>query len=90
MEDVLFQSAKRVREAHQVLAQLQLIERWQKFGTPILVGAVAYELAIAPDIDLEIDCDQPLVEDGFTILRDCALEYNIRKARFGNYLKDVD
>ena len=69
MDDVLEQCNQRLHTA-----------RWQVFGTPVLVGAVAYELAMAPDIDMEIYCDEPRIEDGFTILRDCALHPSVRKA----------
>ncbi len=76
--------------AHEILTRLQLFERWQVFGTPVLVGAVAYGLAMAPDIDMEIYCDVPRIEDGFVVLRDCALHPNVCKARFGNYLNEAD
>ncbi|MFI6996012.1 hypothetical protein [Nocardia sp. NPDC050175] len=90
MPDVLEQSRQRTRQAHEILTRLQLFERWQAFGTPILVGAVAYELAMAPDIDIEIYCDAPRIEDGFTVLQDCAALDNVRKARFGNHSSDPD
>ncbi|MBA2286418.1 MAG: hypothetical protein H0W02_13125 [Ktedonobacteraceae bacterium] len=90
MVDILDQAEERLRKAHEILAELQLFERWQVFGTPILVGAVAYGLAMAPDIDMEIHCDVPRIEDGFSVLRECALHPNVRKARFGNYLDEVD
>jgi hypothetical protein len=90
MIDILEQTEQRVQQAREILAQLQLFERWQVFGTPILVGAVAYGLAMAPDIDMEIYCDVPRIEDGFTVLRECALHPSVRKARFGNYLDEAD
>lgn len=90
MVDVLDITEQRIQTAHEILAQLQLFERWQVYGTPILVGAVAYELAMAPDIDIEIYCAMPRIEDGFVVLRDCALHPNVRKARFGNYLNQED
>lgn len=90
MDDVLEQCNQRLRTAHTILMELQLFERWQAFGTPILVGAVAYELAMAPDIDMEIYCDEPRIEDGFTILRDCALHPNVRQAHFSNQLNEAD
>lgn len=90
MDDVLEQCNQRLRTAHAILAELQLFERWQAFGTPVLVGAVAYELAMAPDIDMEIYCDEPRIEDGFAILRDCSLHPHVRKAQFGNHLDEID
>lgn len=90
MIDVLDRAEQRLHMAHEILTQLQLFERWQVFGTPVLVGAVAYGLAMAPDIDMEIYCDVPRIEDGFVVLRDCALHPNVRKAHFGNYLNEAD
>jgi hypothetical protein len=90
MIDILDQAEKQLRMAHEILTRLQLFERWQVFGTPVLVGAVAYGLAMAPDIDMEIYCDVPRIEDGFVVLRDCVLHPNVHKARFGNYLNEAD
>ncbi len=90
MNDALDRATQRLHQAHEILAQLQLLERWRVFGTPVLVGAVAYELAMARDIDLEIYCDVPRIEDGFVVLRDCALHPNVRKAHFGNHLDKAD
>lgn len=90
MDTVLEQCNQRLHTAHAILAELQLFERWQAFGTPVLVGAMAYELAMAPDIDMEIYCDAPCIEDGFAILRDCALHPHVRKAHFGKHLDEAD
>ncbi|GCE12431.1 hypothetical protein [Tengunoibacter tsumagoiensis] len=90
IDDILDQTEQRLKIAHTILSELQLFERWRAFGTPILVGAVAYGLAMAADIDMEIYCDVPRIEDGFAILRDCAMHPNVRKARFGNYLDQQD
>lgn len=62
LSGVLEQSRQRAEQAHEILAQLRLFERWSAFGAPVLVGAVAYELAMAPDIDMEIYCDEPRIE----------------------------
>jgi len=90
MDDVLARAATRQKAALAILADLQLMERWAEFGTPILVGAVAYELVVTPDIDLEVYCDEPRIEDGFTILHDCALHPRVKKARFSNKLAEAD
>ncbi|PXX58727.1 hypothetical protein DFR70_11362 [Nocardia tenerifensis] len=88
--DILEQSRRRTAEAHDILDRLRLLRRWRAFGTPVLVGAVAYELTLAPDIDLEIYCDTPDIRDGFSVLRDCAVLDDVRRARFGNHLDDAD
>lgn len=35
-------------------------------------------------------CDEPRIEDGFEILRDCALRPRVKKARFANELHGPD
>ncbi|HET7087707.1 MAG TPA: hypothetical protein VFL17_03565 [Anaerolineae bacterium] len=90
MSDPITRSAERLRSARSILAELRLMERWAVYGTPILVGAVAYELVVAPDIDIEVYCDGPRIEDGFEIVRDCALLPGVKKARFANELHGPD
>ena len=89
-DNVLARAAERLDIAHHILAQLRLMARWGAFGTPVLVGAVAYDLVVAPDIDMEIFCDQPRIEDGFRVLEACALHPQVLKARFSNYLDGPD
>ena len=60
------------------------------FGNPIVVGAVAYGLVVAPDIDMEIFCEAPKIKDGFEVLQTCALHPRVRKARFANELDGPD
>jgi hypothetical protein len=86
----LARAAHRLQVAYDILDRLRLVERWRPFGNPVLVGAVAYELVVAPDIDLEIYCDEPRIEDGFTVLGACALQPGTRKVRFANELDGPD
>ena len=90
MESPLARAIHRLHDARNILAQLQLMERWSAFGRPVLVGAVAYGLVVAPDIDIEIYCDEPKIEDGFEVLRACALNPHVKKARFANKLNGPD
>jgi hypothetical protein len=90
MNPILTQSITRLEVARYILSQLQLMERWSKFGNPVLVGAVAYGLVVAADIDIEIYCAEPKIEDGFEVLRACALHPRVRKARFANALNGPD
>jgi hypothetical protein len=39
---------------------------------------------------MEIYCDEPHIEDGFTVLRACALQPGTRKVRFANELDGPD
>jgi len=90
MDTTLTRAIDRLHVAQHILAQLQLMERWSAIGNPVLVGAVAYGLVVAPDIDMEIFCDRPKIEDGFEVLRACALHPRVRKARFANELNGPD
>ena len=90
MDTILTRVQKRLYVAQDILAQLQLLERWGVFGSPKLVGALAYGLVVAPDIDIEIFCDEPRIEDGFEVLRACALHPRVWKARFTNELDGPD
>ena len=90
MDTALSRATEKLRIAQYILADLQLIERWHVFGKPIVVGAVAYGLVVAPDIDMEIFCDEPKIQDGFEVLRACSLHPRVRKARFANQLDEPD
>ena len=41
---------------------------------------------VAPDIDIEIFCHEPRIEEGFEIIRACALHPKVTKTRFWNAL----
>jgi hypothetical protein len=90
VDTALSRATEKLRIAQYILADLQLIERWHVFGKPIVVGAVAYGLVVAPDIDMEIFCDEPKIQDGFEVLRACSLHPRVRKARFANQLDEPD
>lgn len=62
------------------------MERWSEYGEPQLVGSAALELIVEPDIDMEIYCPTPRVEDGFAVLSACAQLPGVRRARFNNAL----
>ena len=87
---ILQREAARNQHAHQILAELKIFERWRAHGEPILVGAVAHGLVVAPDIDLEVYCPQLRIKDGFQVLRACALHPNTLEARFTNKLDGPD
>ncbi len=56
----------------------------------MLVGAVAYGLVVAPDIDMEIYCERPQVEDGFAVMSRLALYPAVWKVSFSNELEGPD
>jgi hypothetical protein len=59
-------------------------------GTPKLVGAAAYGLMVALDIDIEIYCNAPTVEAGFRIVSEVATRPGVWKVRFSNELEGPD
>lgn len=89
-DDVLQRQAARQLKAGEIFARLGLIERWAEVGVPKLVGAAAYGLMVAPDIDIEIYCDAPAVDAGFTIVSSLARQRAICQVRFSNELDGPD
>jgi hypothetical protein len=87
----MFSSARRsVSAPLAILGTLGLMERWSEFGVPRLVGAAAYGLMVAPDIDIDIYCPDPRVEIGFRVVSDLAREPGVWKVRFSNELDAPD
>jgi hypothetical protein len=84
MSNLISRAEEKQRIAENILRELDLVNRWNRFGTCNLVGAFAYGLIVAPDIDMEIFCPDPRIEHGFEILRACALHPNVTRARFWN------
>ena len=86
MSELLARAKARQQIAEKILEELDLVNQWSKYGTCHVVGATAYHLVVAPDIDMEIFCPDLKIEDGFEILRNCALHPNVKKIRFWNAL----
>ncbi|MFG2224998.1 hypothetical protein [Streptomyces sp. NPDC048644] len=88
-------AARRERARHRrtdaltILGTLGLLERWRPLGAPVLVGSVALDLVVEPDIDLEIYSEAPSVAQGFAALTPCAELPGVRRLRFTNAL-DLD
>jgi hypothetical protein len=85
-DELLHRQEQRQRAVHEILTHLDLMERWAKVGEPRLVGAAAYGLVVAPDIDIEIYCDAPTVDLGFAVVSDLAGQPGVWKVRFSNEL----
>jgi hypothetical protein len=90
VKDLIAQAADLRRTAEAILAELDLVRRWARFGRPVLVGALAYDLLVDPDIDMEIYCPELGIADGFQALGECALNPHVTKARFANELAGRD
>jgi len=71
--DLLERAARTRQQAQAILDDLDLLEKWRRFGRPVLVGAVSFDLAVAPDIDMEVYCPELRIEHGFQVLTECAL-----------------
>jgi hypothetical protein len=89
-EELLRREAARRRRAAEILADLDLRRRWARFGVTHVVGATAYGLMVACDIDLEITCPRPRVEMGFAVVADLARRPDVWKVRFSNELDGPD
>lgn len=89
-EELLRRQLKRQRAAAEILSRLDLLGRWSQVGSPKLVGAAAYGLMVAPDVDIEIYCDVPTVDPGFVIVSELARQHAVWKVRFSNELGGPD
>lgn len=90
MSERIRRAEERFVQSMAILDDLRLVERWSLVGTPCTVGAMAYGLQVAPDIDLEIFCHRPTVQAGFSVLAEVAPHPRVRKARFANELDGPD
>lgn len=88
--DLLERAARTRQQAKAILDDLGLLEKWRRFGRPVLVGAVSFDLAVAPDIDMEVYCPELRIEHGFQVLAECALNPRVIAAQFLNALSSPD
>lgn len=88
--DILARANRRRLAAEAILAELDLLNKWRRFGRPILVGALSFDLAVAADIDMEIYCPELKIADGFQVLGECALNPCVVSAQFLNGLNTPD
>ncbi len=84
--------SRRMREqALEILAELDLMGLWGRFGRPVLVGATAYDLVWDPDLDMEIYCPRVSAEQGFRVLGECASRNpRVLSARYDNLISGPD
>ena len=54
MDDILLRAEKRRERALSIIEELGLLKRWERFGTPVIVGSVRHGLVVALDIDIHI------------------------------------
>ena len=88
MSEITSRADSRQKTGLDILSDLKLLELWGRFGDPVIVGAVAYGLVVAPDIDMEIFCEEPRINDGFAVLAACSTHPKVKDAGFSNHLHD--
>ncbi len=88
--EIIERAAQRRQTAEVILRDMDLLNRWRQFGRPVLVGALAFNVPVAPDIDMEIYCSELRIEDGFQVLSQCALNSRVLSAEFNNCLNTPD
>jgi len=82
---------QRQQTAARILDTLDLERLWSRFGRPTLVGAMSYDLMVAPDIDMEIFHNgAPPIDQGFEVMAACARHQMVREVRFSNHLDGAD
>jgi hypothetical protein len=87
---IVERSRARSRRALEILDELSIVEGWRPYGRPVVVGAVANELALDPDIDLEVYCPDLRPEHGFAVLAEAARNPAVKETLFQNHLADPD
>ncbi len=90
MNAIFERAAERRQRALEIIGQLNLLERWRRYGSPEVVGAVRYGLVVAADIDVEIYADEPRLEDGFAVMVELARLPGMWKVRFSNEMDSPD
>ena len=90
MNDILARAEERTRRAVGVIEELALLDRWAECGTPSLVGAARLGLVVKLDIDLNIYCEHPSIEQGFRVVSGIAPLRGVRRIRYSNCLETVD
>ncbi|OKJ70511.1 hypothetical protein [Streptomyces sp. CB02460] len=86
---MLARQAARQEQALGVLDALRPLQRWERFGEPRLCGAMAYDLLVAPDIDIEIFGDLQ-VDAGFTLVSEWARDPAVERLLFINAVGEPD
>ena len=90
MDDVLLRAAKRRERAQGIIEKLDLLQRWSRYGSPVIVGAIRHGLMVALDIDMEIYSDNPRIEHGFEVMSKVARLPGVCQVRFSNKLAGPD
>jgi len=90
VDDLLPRAEKRRERALSLAERLGLLERWSRYGSPVLVGAIRYGLVVALDIDMEVYAHHPRIGDAFEVMSEVAQLPGVWKVRFSNHLEEDD
>jgi hypothetical protein len=88
--DIVERGQARSQRAREILEELSLLDGWRRYGRPVVVGAVANELALDPDIDLEVYCPDLRPEHGFAVLAEAARNPAVTETLYQNHLHGPD
>ncbi|MFD1851961.1 hypothetical protein [Oceanobacillus bengalensis] len=81
----LERAAKRKLQAEKILNELQLIQKWNTVGDCYIVGSVAYDLIVTPDIDIETFCKEPNPQIIMSKLALLTLNKNVVELKYRDY-----
>jgi len=84
--EVLKRARHKRRVAEGILDELELLQKWSEIGDPHLVGAVAYDLIVSPDIDIETFCSDPRPDQAMAFLSELSGHPNVIEIKYRNYL----
>ncbi len=90
VNDILARAGRKRARALKILDNLNLLERWSRVGSPVVVGAVRYGLVAARDIDMEVYSENPRIEDGFSVMSEVARIPGVGEVAFVNGLEGPD
>jgi hypothetical protein len=88
--DLAARASKLQAQAHDVIRQLQLQERWGEVGEVTFSGSSQFGLMVTPNIDMEVYTDQPRPSAGFQVIAGIAEIPGVRRVRFKNQLDDLE
>lgn len=88
--DVLQQAQAKQERARQAIKTLGLVERWQKVGTPVLVGSSRFGLMVSANIDMEVYTDEPTPQLGFGVIGELAATPGVTQVRYLNAMDGLD
>ncbi len=88
--DILRQAEIRQEQAYQAVKKLGLVERWEKVGKPVLVGAMRFGAMVSPNIDMEVYTDAPLPHVGFAVIGELAETPGVTEIRYLNAMDGPD